>query len=295
MSLGGASVVVGKYILHLPIFFAQTVCLFFAMLFIVPLALIKEGRPRFLDIKKKDYLLMLLQGGSGVLMFRVFLMLALRYAPASSTGIVLSTTPAVLALFSVIFLKEKMSVKTITAVIICFAGMSLLNADLKNIAFKMDICVLLGTIFALMSVCSESLFTVFRKKQSYSDKPLTSTAIVMFFAFVLFLPLGTVQLTAGNVVALLSAEDFIYMFIYGAVCSSVAYALWFSGLAKVEIHEAAGFSGFMPLSSVTLSVIFLKEKITVGHIIGMALVLAGIYIITLKKRIRSENGEIETI
>jgi drug/metabolite transporter (DMT)-like permease len=283
MSLGGASVVVGKFILHLPIFFAQTICLFFALVFIVPLALIKEGRPKLSRIIKRDYIFMLLQGFSGVLMFRVFMMLALRYASAASTGIVLSTTPAVLALFSVIFLKEKMGFRTLLAVILCFAGMSFLNVDFNHLSLKMSMAIFLGNLFAFFSVCSESAFTIFRKKQSYSDKPLTSTAIVMFFAFILFLPIGIYQFAAGGAQIALCGKDFVFMFIYGAACSSIAYALWFSGLAKVKIHEAAGFSGFMPLSSVLLSVLLLKEKITAGHLLGMALVLIGIYIIVLKK------------
>jgi len=282
MSLGGASVVVGKYLIHLPIFFVQMISLAFALAVIIPMAIIKEGGFKLSDIKKKDYIFMLLQGFSGVFMFRVFIMLALRYASAASTGIVLSTTPAVLALFSVIFLREKVGIKVAIAVVLCFMGMSFLNVDFGSLSLKIDIYILLGSFLAFLSVCSESMFTIFRKKQSYSDKPLTSTAIVMFFAFLLFLPVGGIQFFESKAPIYLNYKDFIAMFIYGAACSSIAYALWFSGLAKVKIHEAAGFSGFMPVSSVLLSLVFLKERLTAGHLVGMALVLAGIYMITLK-------------
>ena len=261
-------------------------------MFIVPLAIIKEGRLKLSGISKKDYVYMLLQGFFGVFMFRVFMMLALKYASAASTGIVLSTTPAVLALFSVIFLKEKVGIRTVAAVVLCFMGMSLLNVDFNNLSSKMSMAIFLGNLFAFLSVCSESMFTIFRKKQSYSDKPLTSTAIVMFFAFLLFLPIGAVQFASGGARLVSSGKDFVFMFIYGAACSSIAYALWFSGLAKVKINEAAGFTGFMPLSSVVLSVILLKEKITAGYLTGMALVLIGIYIIVLKKnKLVLKNGQ----
>ena len=292
MSLAGSSVVVGKHLSHLPIFLAQTAALVFALLFIIPIALIKEGAPKLRQIPKKDYLLMLLQGLFGVLLFRVFMMLALRYASAASTGIALSTTPAVLAIFSVIFLKEKISIKSAAAVFLCFAGMSLLNFDFADFSLKMDRGFILGNLFALMSVCSESMFTIFRKKQSYSDKPLTSTAIVMFFAFILFLPVGGYQYLAAGADIVFSLNDFIWIFIYGAVCSSIAYAFWFSGLCRVEINEAAGFTGFMPLASIVLSVIILHERIAAGHIIGMALVLLGIYIIVLKKEKKPENKKV---
>ncbi len=284
MSLAGASVVVGKLISHLPIFFAQTISMMFALLFIVPLSIAKEGKPRLRSISKSDYFYMLLQGIFGVLLFRIFMMISLKYTSASSTGIVLSTTPAVLALFSVIFLKEKVMTKTIIAVIICFVGMSFLNVDFADLSLKWDFRLVIGSLFAFFSVCSEAMFTIFRKKQSNSDKPLTSTSIVMFFAFILFLPAGGYSAVVDNILSIIKFSDFIYMMIYGVMCSAAAYAFWFSGLAKVKIGEAAGFSGFMPLSSVVLSIVVLGEKIILTHIIGVVLILIGIYMIVLKKR-----------
>ncbi len=292
MSLAGSSVVVGKHLSHLPIFLLQTVALIFALLFIIPIAMIKEGMPKLRQIPIKDYILMLMQGLFGVLMFRIFMMLALRYASAASTGIALSTTPAVLAIFSVIFLKERISIKSAVAVFLCFAGMSLLNFDFANFSLKMDKGFILGNLFALMSVCSEAMFTIFRKKQSYSDRPLTSTAIVMFFAFVLFLPVGGYQYIVSGFDIAFSLNNFIWIFIYGSACSSIAYAFWFSGLCRVEINEAAGFTGFMPLASVVLSVVILHERIAAGHIIGMALVLLGIYVIILKKEEKLKNEKV---
>jgi drug/metabolite transporter (DMT)-like permease len=60
----------------------------------------------------------------------------------------------------------------------------------------------------------------------------------------------------------------------------------------VAINEAAGFTGFMPLASIVLSVIILHESIAAGHIMGMALVLLGIYIIVLKKKKKPENKKV---
>ncbi len=284
MSLAGSSVIMGKLISHLPIFFAQTISMVFALIAIIPAAVISEGMPKLRNIAKKDYVMMFLQGLFGVLLFRVFMMISLKYTSAASTGIVLSTTPAVLALLSLIFLKERLNFKTVLAVFICFFGMSLLNVDIAGMAIKLDIKLVLGGMFAFFSVCSEAMFTIFRKKQSYSDKPLTSTAIVMFFALILFLPLGGYTAVMNNVFAAVNLLDFVYMMIYGVMCSAAAYAFWFSGLAKVKISEAAGFTGFMPLSSVVLSVFVLGERISLSHIAGITLVLAGIYMIVLKKR-----------
>lgn len=283
MFLAGSSVVVGKYISHLPIFLAQTISMIIALIVIIPMAVAKEGKFKLTEFKKKDLLFMILQGFFGVFMFRIFLLLALRYTTAASTGLILSTMPAVLAILSFLFLKKAISKKSILGIIFCVIGIAMINVNFKDITMKLSFNIILGNIFIFFSVVSEALFTVFRKKHSYSDKPLTSTAIVMFFALIMFLPIGCFQYASFSLSAF-DIKDIISLIYYGVACSAIAYTFWFCGLAKVKINEAAGFTGVMPVSSLLLAMIFLKEQITINHVIGMITILLGIYMIIFKTK-----------
>jgi drug/metabolite transporter (DMT)-like permease len=80
--------------------------------------------------------------------------------------------------------------------------------------------------------------------------------------------------------------DFVPLIVYGLLCTVTAYICWFSGVSKVSISVAAGFTGIMPVSSVLLSFLVLGETITWQHIAGIAFVLAGIYTIAFRKEKR---------
>lgn len=291
MFFAGSTVVAGKYMLDIPIFISQTISLIFALLVIFPLAYFKEGRLGKPSITKKDWALLFLQGLTGIFLFRIFILLGLRLTNAIESGIIMSTTPAILALFSFLFLREKISKRVLIGILISVLGIILINTNGTHLRIENSLAALLGNFFVLCAVIGEVLFTVFRKRQTFNTHPLTTTAYVILFAFLLFLPVGIYESFHFNWL-LLKPLDLLPMFYYGAFCSAIGYTCWFSGLSKIDVSVAAGFSGVMPISSVTLSVVFLGEQFTWQHLLGMLLTLIGIYTITYKIKRRNRSLQI---
>lgn len=285
MSLAGSSVVVGKIIAHIPIFICQSISLFFALIVIIPFAIMKEGSFKEFKINRMDWLLILMQSIFGVFLFRVFMILGLRLTTATSSGIILSMTPAVLAVLSFFVLKEKIFKKTLIGISICIIGIIFINMKAGNISTNTAITSLLGNGFIFLSVVCESLFTIFRKKQSFSTKPLTTTSFIMLFAFILCLIVAIFQVK-GYSMDQITIKEMSAFFFYGVACSALAYTLWFSGLAKVNVSEAAGLTCMLPLSSVLLSILILKETLMANHIFGLIFMLSGVYIIIMKVKIK---------
>lgn len=281
MFFAGSTVVAGKYMIDIPIFISQTISLVFALLVIFPLAYFKEGSLRKFSVTKKDWFLLFLQGFTGIFLFRIFILLGLRLTSAIESGIIMSTTPAILALSSFLFLREKISKQVLIGIVISVFGIFLLNTNGIDLSIGRSWTTILGNIFVLCAVICEVLFTIFRKRQSFDTLPLTTTAFVIMFAFILFLPIGFYQGITYNWHAF-RPVSLLPMFYYGAFCSAIGYTCWFSGLSKIDVSIAAGFSGIMPISSVGLSVLFLREMLTWQHIMGMLLALIGIYTITYK-------------
>ena len=278
MILAGSSVVVGRMLNSYPIFFVVDISLFIAFISILPIASIAEGKINIRDVKKSDWKFILFQCLAGIVFFRIFMMLGVKYTSAVKSGIVLSTTPAVLAVLARVFLKERLTKIMSLGVAVCVAGILLINlgkGQLGGINGK----EMLGMFFIFLSVVSEAMFTIFRKKQSVNEKPLTSTFYVMFMAFVILLPFGIYEYINMDK-HLLSISLVLPLLYYGMFASSLAYVCWFSGLAKVAANQAAGFTGLMPVSSVVLACIVLGESIKPIYIAGMALIFAGIHLIT---------------
>ncbi|MEX1377157.1 MAG: DMT family transporter [Eubacteriales bacterium] len=282
MILAGSSVVVGKMLNSYPIFFVVDISLFVAFMSIWSIARMVEGKIKISDVEKSDWKYILFQSLAGIVFFRLFMMLGVKYTSAVKSGIVLSTTPAVLAVLAWIFLKEKMTKIMVLGVAVCVSGILLINIS-KGSVGATEGKEVLGMFFMFLSVVSEAMFTIFRKKQSVNEKPLTSTFYVMFIAFVLLLPLGIYEYINMDK-HLLSINLALPLLYYGVFASSLAYVCWFSGLAKVAANKAAGFTGLMPVASVVLACVVLGESIKPIYIVGMVLIFAGIRLITGRQK-----------
>lgn len=283
MALGGSSVVVGKIVIGVfPVFLSQTLTLTIALAGILPLAWICEGNVFRTKLLKKDWLFLFLQALTGMFLFRVFLLYGLKLTSATEGGIITSSGPAVLSLLSLWLLKEKIKINAWIGIAVCVAGILFLNTAGSADAQDRGVLRYIGNLLVLFAVTGECLFTIFRKKLSYSDKPITSTMIIILFSLLMFLPVSLVEAASFDFSAI-HAADFIPLAVYGLLCTVLAYICWFRGVAHVPVSVAAGFTGVMPVTSVLLSFLILKEAVRIQHLIGMLLVIAGIYLISFPK------------
>ncbi|MEN8906400.1 MAG: DMT family transporter [Clostridiales bacterium] len=277
MFLAGSSVIAGKLLVTIPIFFSQMVSSLIALLIIYPIARILEGSIAKVKLNKNDILFLFLQALTGNFLFRIFLIVGLKYTNLLESGIILGTSPIVFVILSFVFLKEKINRKLVFAVCLCTFGIILLKTtNYTNSNFTS--LSLIGYILIFLAVISESLFTIFRKKQSYKDKPITTTTIITFFSFILFCPPGFYQMINFHCdsLTLIHITSILY---YSIFCSVAAYIFWFLGISKVTVSSAAVFTGIMPISSVFLSITLLHEKLYLQHIIGLTLTLVSVYIV----------------
>ena len=282
MFLAGSTVVAGKYIVNLPIAVSQTISLFFAILVLWPAAHLKEGSIVKIEMKKKDFFLIFMQAFTGLFLFRIFMLLGLRWTTGIASGIVMSTTPIILAILGWLMLKERLSLPALMGILIGTGGIAFINTANLKLDHQGQLISFLGNGCILLAVIGEALFTIFRKKQSFNNRPITVSAIIMVMAFLLFLPWAVFELKDFSI-SLIGKKEGLALIYYGVFGSAAAYICWLSGIAKVKISTAAGFSGVMPLSSVVLSVFLLGEVMVWQYAVGMFMTLLGIYLLMIKE------------
>lgn len=278
MILAGSSVVTGKILLaYMPVFLSQFIGLIISLVCIVPFAWVIEGNPFKISLSKKDLIYLFLQALTGMFLFRIFLMEGLKRMGAIEAGIITSMTPLVLAILSVVMLKERISLKGKIGILLCIIGIVFINQ--KNAGDSIHSNSLLGILFVFLAVTGEALFSIFRKKLSYEDRPITSTAIIILISLLLFAPIGLRELS-NSAHMVLSLELVVTLLYYGIFCTVIAYICWFSGISEIKASIAAGFTALMPVASIVLSVVLLGETLQIKHVIGAIIVLLGIVMIT---------------
>ena len=65
-----------------------------------------------------------------------------------------------------------------------------------------------------------------------------------------------------------------------AVCAMVGLVSLFIALSSGEASKVVPISGAYPAMTMIMSALFLRERLSVGRVIGVALVIAGVVIVT---------------
>ncbi len=240
----------------------------------------------------RDYKIFFLQTLSGVVLFRVFVIYGVSLTKAMDAGVIMSLTPIMTVVLSVIFLKEKLGKLELIALPCAFAGVLIINLNGIHDSTPGSMR-LIGNLMVLLAVLGESGFVIFSKKTSTEISPLIRSFLVCIFAICLFFPFSIYELTQGY--SFLKDLDFWLLTLYtGVVLTVIAYILWFRGIVHVNGTTAGVFSSLVPLSAIVLVFIFLGEVITKMQLTGLIFILTAVGLIVFskeqKKSVSDETG-----
>lgn len=277
--LAGSSIAAGKLMTEsMPVFLSQTLSLIFALALLIPLLIRMEGHmPR---IPKGDLLILVLQALLSMFLFRIFLLYGLKYTTAVESSIITGSTPAVTAVISFLFLKEKASWHKITGIACTVAGMLLIN--LIGHSSGAAAGSIIGNLFIFLAVLGEALLTILRKITSNKVSNLAAATYITLFAFLMFLPVSIIEALSFDFAGM-SGSQWLYIIYYGIAVTAVAYILWFRGVSKVPASTAAVYTGFMPVTALFLSLMVLKEVLSFPQLAGAAAILFGIIFVSSER------------
>ncbi|WP_312429007.1 DMT family transporter [Lacrimispora sp.] len=285
--LAGSSVIAASFIsAYLPTFTTTFLSLVFASLTAV-LFCGKNMYDTAKSLSRKTWTVILLQAMFGSFLFRVFLTTGLQYIGAAEAGIITGATPAITALLTWLMLHEYLSLRTVTGVLIAFAGVLLVQGFPFETAFENFQPI--GAIYVLCAAVCESLFTTFSRKIHMYAKgdeilpPLVHAGLVSICAMVLCLIPALLE-QPWAAIAALPVSGWIAFVWYGSIVTIVAFAFMFAGAKRCNGYTIAAFAGIIPISSTLFSVTILKESISKYQAAGCVLVVFATLIISSQKK-----------
>ena len=204
----------------------------------------------------------------------------IQYTNSSFAGIMISLIPVVTAVFSAVFLGERLRLRTLAWIFVSVAGVAVISTSQTSSGAVQ----LKGVFWLLAAVTSAAAFYI--TSRSIADKftPFERTFVMMVTGFVFFTASAVVKDGAEFIPMLkagLTDRNVMLPILYLAVLSSVAafmmqnYAVTYIDLAKITVFE-----NIIPLISVAAGVILLKEPFSVWQLTGMILILLGVWKVT---------------
>ena len=281
MAVVGSYVALSKPLAEaIPIFLLATLRFGIAAVVMIPWT---GRRPGDGQPTARDWRLLFLQSFFGNFLFSICMLNGVALTSASAAGIILSTMPAVVAVFSALFLRERLSPRAFAAVGLAVAGIAVLQLTRAGEGEARNEHVVLGNLLVFASVCCEATYVIIGKRLTATLSAMRISALINLFGLMLILPFGLWQATSFDFGALGAGQW--WLLVYYAIAASVLSTwLWLSGLKFVPANHAGVFTVALPLSSTLIAVTFLGESLTPGHWIAFACAVAGILLIATTKK-----------
>ena len=288
-SLAGTSVVAARYVSGtLGVFTIAAVSLFFACAVLLPLSY-RRIKTVFREMTLHSGVEILLQAFFGMLLFRFCLFNGISRTSSLEAGVLTGATPAITALLACLFLKEKLGVGSIAGLAATVAGVVLVQG-ITGLTNGLQPLHLIGNLLVLFAAASESIFNILSRstvlngmRQNRPLDPLAQTALVVMTALILCCIPAAFEQPLLRLAGIGWIEWSALLWL-GVFVTALAYICWYSGIKRCSAFTAAAFSGFMPLTSMILSALLLREQTDLFQWFGGACVILGMVLIGSKRK-----------
>ena len=236
-------------------------------------------------LKRSDWKLLVLQAVFGIFLFRLFLLLGVNLTSTIEAGILTGTTPAITSILAFLVLREKPTGWTALGIACTVSGIVLLQStSLYSIELRAQ--HFWGNVFMLCAAASESAFNIISRKhktmkQNHTEvqiHPVVQTLIVSAIAFALSLVPALAEQPFAAIRTIGPAE-WAALIWYGLIVTALAFVFFYAGVKRCDAYTTAAFSGMIPLTSMFLSILLLRETIGLWQWAGGFLIVSSMLMI----------------
>lgn len=232
--------------------------------------------------------LVFLESFLGNFLFTICMITGVSMTSAVSAGVIMSAIPAVVALMSWIFLRERISARVWMAVACGALGIGLLSLAKNTHAPGLDSAgasaaahqALLGNLLIFAAVLCEASYAVIGKKLTAVLSPKRISSIINLWGLILMTPMGfytALQFDFGAV-----HQGIWLLLVFYALAASVwSVWLWMTGLKSIPAARAGVFTVMLPISTALVGVLALGEQLTMIQLAAFAVALAGMLLVTV--------------
>jgi drug/metabolite transporter (DMT)-like permease len=185
--------------------------------------------------------------------------------------------PIMIILFSAPILKERITLRKMTAVLMSFFGLVVIATRGLTAVAGSDSLRGVAAVFAA-AVCY-GLFSVLNKKADYNQ----SVAMMIYFGVTAAASSAGFFWRASHAApSPVQVAGFIWL---GVFVNAIAYFLWALALRGSDTARISNLAYLTPFLSVIVSAVFLREQIYLYSIAGLLFIIFGIVWMSIKPRL----------
>jgi drug/metabolite transporter (DMT)-like permease len=215
--------------------------------------------------------------GLGVLGNHLFIMMGLKYVSGAVGGVIIGSSPVVTALLSALLIQDVPLRAVWAGGLLSFAGVGLVSVAGFQAAGDQP---LLGSLLVFLGVVSWALYSIGSRNLMERHSALTVNWTTLLVATVLQIPLlwaDRKMLDAG--LGSVTPADWMALGYLVLFATAIAQQAWLFGVKGIGPSRASVFGNLTPVAAIVLSALLLNESVGMSEILGIALILAGVWVV----------------
>lgn len=230
---------------------------------------------------RRHAMLILGCGAFGIAGYNALGYLALQTVPAASVAFLNSTLPLMVPLAAFALGVERVAPRTLCGIALSFVGVAWIvsRGDVGSLG---QLSLGGGELLVLVAVANYALYSVLLRRKPAEIDPLVFLAATMAAGLLVLTPFWGVELYRGATIphdpGALAAVLYI-----GIFASLLAFVLWNRCVATLGATVTGASFHLVALFTATLAFLVLGEPVRPFHLIGIALILAGFALATIRR------------
>lgn len=200
-----------------------------------------------------------------------FLFAAYKETTIANAALSYYFAPVLVIMLSPLILNERLSIKKGICIVISLVGLFLI---LKNSTQQMAGNNLLGIGFGLIAAIFYATLTITNKFIRDLDG-FTITFVQLSLSVLLFLPF---MLFTSTLHFAITKDTLLLIILLGVLHGGIGFYLFFTGMKMLKTQSIAILSYIDPLTSLLISILIVKEKMTLEQLVGAVLLLGSIWV-----------------
>ncbi len=214
-------------------------------------------------------------------LYFLFETVGMQYTSASSASLIVAAVPALVALLAGIFLKERLLRREVLGVLLSVAGALVLAGFDDNAAYANS--SLMGNSLIMLAAVSAAIYMIIARHLSANVTALEVTTYQIFYGALYFFPVFLFRLPSADwtTINLASVAALLFLVIGATV---LAFFFYNTALSKIHASKAAVFLNGVPVVSILVSAVLLKERLGTVQIIGGIIIILGVTLTNIRRK-----------
>jgi drug/metabolite transporter (DMT)-like permease len=204
----------------------------------------------------------------------------LRHTTATNGALLNAASPIFIIFLSMALVGEKLSARGMIGIVISLGGVLAVISRGDPEALR-ALSLNAGDLWVLVGTLSWAAYTVCLRWRPAELDHRSLLTLLAAFGVIATGPLYALEIASGQVLTP-NAASLLGIAYIGVVATVVGYIFWNGAVQQVGPARAGPFMYLMLVFTPILSIIFLGEELHLYHLVGAVLIVAGIYLTTVR-------------